>query len=206
MHHIRIRHLKTCDSLQERFLTQLSLAVQDYNHLVKFSNAIQSSYPVNTYTSKGYSNCKYGRILIEDKHLFDTLVGYGIIPNKSLHEKFPYMINEKYYIDVVRGIFDADGCISSHKNRHGLEEYEFTINGTKEMLESIMEVLNDNSGIKLMQRYPERKNNNYTLKHGGNQVAYKYMNKIYNNAVVYLDRKYEKYLQLKNYISNYNAA
>lgn len=201
MHHTRIRHLKTCDSLQERFLIQLSLSVKDYDHLIKFSKALNSSYPINVYKGKGFGETEYGRILIEDKTLFDALNKHGINTNKSLCEKFPYMIDSKYYIDVISGIFDADGCISAHKSRHGSDEYEFNINGTKELLNSIREILGDIGNNKLLQRYPERNNNNYTLKHVGNLITYKYMSMLYENTEVYLERKYKKYLQLKELLN-----
>ena len=198
MHHTRIRHLKTCDSLQERFLIQLSLSVKDYDHLIKFSKALNSSYPINVYKGKGFGETEYGRILIEDKTLFDDLNKHGINTNKSLCEKFPYMIDSKYYIDVIRGIFDADGCISVHKSRHGSDEYEFNINGTKELLNSIREILGDIGNNKLLQRHPERNNNNYTLKHVGNLITYKYMSMLYENTEVYLERKYKNIYSLKN--------
>ena len=201
MHQIRIRHLKICDSLQERFLTQLSLSVKDYDHLVKFSKSLESTYPINIYKGNGFCEVEYGRILIEDKTLFNDLNKYGIETNKSLSEKFPYMVDSKYYFDVVRGIFDADGCISVHKTRHGNDEYEFNINGTKELLNSIRGILGDDSNNKLLQRFPERNNNNYTLKHVGNLVTYKYMNMLYENANVYLERKYNKFLQLKELLN-----
>lgn len=201
MRHTRIRHLKTCDSLQERFLIQLSLSVKDYDHLIKFSKALNSSYPINVCKGKGFGETEYGRILIEDKTLFDDLNKHGINTNKSLCEKYPYMIDSKYYIDVIRGIFDADGCISVHKSRHGSDEYEFNINGTKELLNSIREILGDIGNNKLLQRYPERNNNNYTLKHVGNLITYKYMSMLYENTEVYLERKYKKYLQLKELLN-----
>ena len=201
MHYTRIRHLKTCDSLQERFFIQLSLSVKDYDHLIKFSKALNSSYPINVYKGKGFGETEYGRIRIEDKTLFDDLNKHGINTNKSLCEKFPYMIDSKYYIDVIRGIFDADGCISVHKSRHGSDEYEFNINGTKELLNSIREILGDIGNNKLLQRHPERNNNNYTLKHVGNLITYKYMSMLYENAEVYLERKYKKYLQLKELLN-----
>lgn len=201
MHHRILRHLKTCDSYQDRYLTQLSLSIKDYDHLIKFSNSLNSTYPINIYkTSTGHSNKEYGRILIEDKKMFDDLNKYGVIQNKSLKEKFPYMVKEKYYVDIVRGIFDADGCLSSYLTRHNTKEYEFNINGTKEMLYSIKEILGDTSNNVLMKRHKERNNNNYTLKHGGNQITFKYMNILYKNANIYLNRKYKKYLELKQLI------
>jgi hypothetical protein len=177
------------------------LSIVDYEHLVKFSKALDSTYPIKIYKTNGFCETEYGRILIEDKTLFDDLGKYGIVPNKSLNEKFPYMINTKYYIDVIRGIFDADGCISVHKSRRGNDEFEFNINGTKEILDSIREILGDVSNNKLLQRHPERDNNNYTLRHCGNLITYKYMSMLYENAEIYLERKYNKFLQLKELLN-----
>lgn len=201
MHHVRERHLKTCTSIQERFLTQLSLSSVDYNHLVKFEQAIESNYPINVYrVSDNYQGeHSYGRVLIEDKKLFDDLGKYGVVPNKTFIKTFPYMVPKQYYLDVIRGIFDADGCLSYHLTKHGAEAWEFNIVGTKELLESIADILQ--IPCKLTKRYPERDNNNYTLRGSGVENTYKIMEKLYGEAPVYLDRKYERYLHLKTYLN-----
>ena len=40
------------------------------------------------------------------------------------------------------------------------------------------------------------------MKFGGNLQTYRVMNLLYRNANIYLDRKYEKYLELCNYINS----
>ena len=198
----RIRHLKTQDSLQERFITGLSTSSNDIEHLYKYKEALNSTHPVKGYKSSGYeTDALCCRVLIEDKSLYDSLVKHGMVPHKSLIIKYPE-IDSKYDMDFIRGFFDGNGCISSHMSRHGSPEYEFTITSTKEMLETICEKLSlEVSDKRIKQRFPERNVNNYTVKYGGNQQVYSVLYRLYNGADIYLDRKYKKYIELEEYIN-----
>lgn len=198
MHTTRIRKLKTCESKQDRYLTQLSLSIKDYDHLEKLNHALESTYPINVYATN--SKHDYGRILIEDKDMFDDLIHNGLEERKTLNEKFPYHIKKKYHMDILRGIFDADGCISKHKTKYGTDEYEITLTATKEIIYAFMDILGIDKNIKLHQRRPDPNKNNYTLKKTGNLQCYKYLTKLYENSNIYLTRKYKKYLQLKEFV------
>ncbi|MBR2246274.1 MAG: hypothetical protein IJ880_04500 [Bacilli bacterium] len=49
---------------------------------------------------------------------------------------------------------------------------------------------------KLTKRYKDDKNN-YCLEIGSKENLMKFSNAIYNDATIYLDRKYKRYLRLK---------
>lgn len=204
IHTERIRKLKTCETLQKRTYLQISLSSVDRKHLEKFSKAINSTYPINDYKvgKAGYKpGSPYSRIIIEDEKLCNDLLKYGIHPNKQLRELYPENIDSEYDIAFIRGFFDGDGCISEHKNRHGNPEYEFSITGTKEILTSIVNKLGlIMTDKRLKPRHPERNLNNYTMKFCGTVQVYNTMCSLYETATVYLDRKYNKYLDIVNLI------
>ena len=202
----RIRHLKTMDSLQERFVVGLKIGAQDITHLEKYKKAIDSNHQIKVYNTANFNtSTTYGRILIEDKTFYNNLVKLGVSPHKSLIVKYP-QIDEKFDLDFIRGYFDGNGCLSCHKSRHDTPEYEFTITSTKEMLETICEKLELNVTDKTFkQRYPERGKNNYTIKYCGNQQTFRVMSLLYDGAEVYLDRKYKKYLELNKYLKESNS-
>ena len=67
----RIRKLKTYETIQQRYFLKIALSSVDTQHLEKFNQCINSSYPVKEYINKtGYKpNSKYSRIIIEDKNI-----------------------------------------------------------------------------------------------------------------------------------------
>lgn len=205
LHSERIRHLKTQDSLQIRDYLQISLSSVDRKHLEKFSDSLCSTYPINDYFvgKSGYKpGSPYSRIIIEDKIICEDLKTNGVFPKKQLKEKYPTNLDSQYDLAFIRGFFDGDGCLSCHKNKHGNPEYEFSFTGTKEILISIANILGLTITDKtLKQRHPERNLNNYTMKFCGTLQTLKVMNMLYDNASIYLDRKYNKYVELVNYIN-----
>lgn len=201
---VRQRKLKTCTSTQTRYLLQITLSSADYDHLVKFKKCISSNHPIKCYKTSGFAtsrNCV--RVVIEDRGLVEDLVSCGIEYNKQLKERYLHDIPSEFDKDFIRGIFDGDGCLSEHKNKYGNPEYEFSFTGTRELLTDIaikMDLLITSKRLK--QRFPERCINNFTMKFCGTKQTEKAMDYLYSNATIYLDRKYQKYQKLKNYLNS----
>ena len=51
--------------------------------------------------------------------------------------------------------------------------------------------------MKSHQRHPEKGTNNYSFNVGGNIQVLRILDTLYKNATIYLDRKYEKYKEVK---------
>ena len=64
-----------------------------------------------------------------------------------------------------------------------------------DIIQSIQHVLNTN--VKLEQRYPDRNTDNWSLTIGGNKQVERILDLLYGNANVFLDRKYNRYIELK---------
>ena len=72
------------------------------------------------------------------------------------------------------------------------KKYFMTFVGTTDFLDGVCTYLGDKT------KYIKNTECNYQLKFGGNAKIKKLMSKLYDDANVYLDRKYEKYVALMN--------
>lgn len=196
IHTNRIRHLKTMDSVQDRYYLQLSLSSVDQAHVAKFKQCIQSSHPIREYACADYSQGFYSRIIIEDRHIFDSLETLGMTTNKSLTVVYPN-IPALFDAPFIRGYFDGNGCVSYNASNN---LWEGNITSTYEMLAGIFQRTPFNADKKFLpkQRHPEREVNNWTLRFGGNQQCLNVLEWMYagSNELTRLDRKYDKYIEL----------
>lgn len=173
-----------------------TLSVRDIRHLEKFKKCLESDHPIHIY--KRSNTCFVGgqdscRLLIGNQHMVDSLKKWGIVENKTFFCKMPD-IEEKFKAAFIRGYSDGDGSIYINKNR----KFGWSLTGTKELLTSILFFLGKEN-LKLEQRWPERENNNWSITIFGKVQVPMLLDVIYKNAEMYLDRKYEIYLQMKKW-------
>ena len=100
---------------------------------------------------------------------------------------------------------DANGSIAINKGKNNcIDTYEIKFAGTDDILIWIMNHLIEENIIS--KRYPlqKRKKNQIVsaFDFGGNNLCLKYLDYIYQDATVWLDRKYERYLRLCTLIKN----
>jgi len=136
------------------------------------------------------------RWYVANKHLWETLNAYGCTPRKSLTLKFPkkeIFKDEGLIRHFIRGYFDGDGCISRHLCKHIVSPL-VSILGTSEFLNSI-EIYSNIYGSILKDK---RWKNNTKYINFKKPEAIKFINYIYNNSTIYLDRKYKLYQFFKN--------
>lgn len=169
----------------------LSLSIIDKSHLEKFNNFLESNYPIKDYINNG--GHKYSRLLIRSDKLKSDLVRYGCLENKTFLLKFPAIKNELIF-HFIRGYFDGDGSLSEHNTNKGLT-FRFRLCGTSSFLNSVLKYI-DFEKSKLCKRHKDRNNDNYDIDIGGNRNVLKIMNFIYDNATIFLERKYNIYLKL----------
>ena len=118
-------------------------------------------------------------------HLCTILNSYGCTPKKSLTLQFP---DVKIFKDAslirhfIRGYWDGDGCLCFTYKTHCID-----VLGTNNFLEGLSKYLPLETNILL------HKNQTYMIK-AFERSAYTIVNYLYENASIYLDRKYSKYL------------
>lgn len=173
---------------------EISLKGSDKEHLDKFNKFMKHKDRNHVKLGKVkcgesiYDRCRWS---ITNKHLWNTLNSYGCTPNKSTTLQFPLITIFKYDHLVrhfIRGYFDGDGCFSRYLHKTIVSPH-IELLGTPEFLNMIEKYSNIFGKRGKDKRW---KNNteyvNFSLKEG---VAF--INYIYKDSKIYLDRKYKLY-------------
>lgn len=166
---------------------ELSLAEKDLNHIEKFKLFMKSNRKI-VFREK----TKSYRFIIGSKKICGDLIKLGCTNKKSLTLKFPIsLISKTLYFPFIRGYFDGNGSIS-HCN---YTTPNLTIIGTLEFLSEIKNIFNfkDNS-IKKDKRHL---NNTFYIKPNVSETM-NFLNIIYNNSNIFLERKKEIYKKIFN--------
>ena len=174
-------------------VVELSLKASDKDHIEKFRKFLKCTEELTVKVMK--STCKgkefeRARLCLYNNHFWESLVKLGCVPNKSLVLQFPSLSifsKEDLVIPFIRGYIDGDGCLySTRTGRLAIQ-----VIGTSEFLDGILEIFPQlNSKKKKDSRHPT--SNTYYISCTCNK-ADSIANILYNNAIVYLDRKYERY-------------
>lgn len=175
----------------------------DAGHIQKFLNDIESDYPVRFYKTSGFETSqREARAFITNLHMGALLYeGYGIIPNRHDVSKVLATIPENLYRYFILGVFDADGSFSEYSGEYG-DKMRATFGGSAELLNFIESVLikegiTQSKNRKLLVRHNGRDGTWRSIAFSGIPQASKVLNWLYKDSVIHLDRKYEKYLNLK---------
>ena len=182
---------------KNRTTVELSLKKADIEHLEKFREFLKNKNEVKIGKSKcngkEFLRC---RLTITDKHFHDTLINKGCIPNKSLILVFPkesIFASKDLIIHFIRGYFDGDGCITCTSKK----ELEVNIIGTKEFLSGIKKYCPNSFTSSFHKNSRHLDSNTYFIINARNK-AISFCKLLYNNATIFLQRKYDKFNNLKD--------
>ena len=173
---------------------ELSLKGTDKEHLEKFNKFMKHKDKNHVKLGKtkcGETICERCRWIISNKHLWETLNSYGCTPRKSLTLQFP---SKEIFKDIslikdfIRGYFDGDGSFSRSLHRTIVSPH-IQILGTPEFLDKIEEY----SNIYGRRGKDKRWKNNTEYIEFHLKESIEFINYIYNNCNIYLDRKYKLY-------------
>lgn len=172
------------------YTIEVALKAEDKDHLEKFRKAIEAEKEISiSHTNfEGASRCRLG---IGSKHMWTILNSYGCTPNKSLTLKFPDIKIFKDFRLIrhfIRGYIDGDGCLTYCKKGTWAQ---LRVLGTEHFLTNLQHCL------------PLEFENALFKKKGANVKelifncarAYYVEHYLYNNCTIYLERKYNKYLE-----------
>lgn len=168
-----------------------SINSQDRDILEKIKINMNSIHPVVDFVKD--NKYLHSKLSINSVKLCSKLVEYGLLSPKSLTMKNVIRyIPEDLVFHFMRGYFDGDGCIHCGEYNTG-KKYAVTIIGTEEFLEtSFDKYFQTNNKIgkyKSCDMYYWRISNKEYIKD--------FIEKIYKNATIFLDRKYNYCAHLK---------
>ena len=167
----------------------VSLSIKDFNHL----NSLHLFMKTEKQIGFNETSC---RLSVRDTHLVNILKSYGCIPRKSLVLEFP---EEKIFKDIelikhfIRGFVDGDGCITYTNKEH--TKPQLSILGTEQFLNKLQEYLPIDFIHQLGYNNKSKSLITRVLSFNGS-VAYNVCKFLYQDSKVYLDRKYEKFLEI----------
>lgn len=178
---------------ESNYSLDIALKFEDYNHLVKLKKFLQTEVEIkkriikSNATGKIHEAC---RLSISNKELVEDLISKGCVPRKSLILDFPdeNILPPLLRIHFIRGYYDGDGSLFIPKKRKTrAQQSTLSFVGTQKFLLKLREELS------LTNTKMQSKGNAFATYHGGNVKVEQYLNKIYENATIYLERKFSKY-------------
>lgn len=172
--------------------TTIEISKKDINLLDAFKKSIKSNYIIRersrtTVTGKISEVCS---ITISSHHLTKQLVSYGVVPNKTyigfINEEI-FGDNEELIFHYLRGYSDGDGTINKNKGNY---VFKLVIR-SKSILNTITNWIKKYCNIDPKITIWE---NTYRLNIQNKKDYFIFLEKLYKNANIYLDRKYQNYL------------
>lgn len=182
---------KTKDTRQDMII--IALEDSDAEILERFNECLECNKPLRHYIRKS-DNRKYVRFEISSNIMSNDLAQYGIVPKKTYKYIFPDNIDKVYYQDFIRGYFDGDGTISKHFEQNSLHAVNIGFVGYSKNLLRIQKILQE-SGIPSTFTQDKRKYNSDdtfgSLTFTSKIDKIHFLHYIYDDANLYLTRKYE---------------
>ncbi len=160
-----------CNNENNRYV--IGFGLQDKEHIEKYKKFIKSEHSIS-------EKPNFYTLVFTSQKLFEILGQYGIVPRKShIAQCSSELKNNRHF---WRGVIDGDGYVSS----------VVTLYGSKFMVEELNNYVKRLSG----KSYAIGKNrDSYTLQICSNS-ALVLLDKLYMNAKIYLNRKYDKAMKI----------
>lgn len=133
---------------------------------------------------------------IKNEQLHNSLIKHGVVPNKTHICEYPFWLPDDLHRHFIRGLMDGDGCIHNisekYPSRRGVD-----ICGNPKFCPQLKSVIENMLSIHCSLIVVDKKRGTDTMRVtiSGKQNTLKFLNWIYEDADMYLYRKYEIYKQ-----------
>ncbi len=166
----------------ERGEITLGLAEQDKEHIIKFQNFLETNVPYKDKINNQGKPYRYFRIY--DRQICSDLEKQGLYRKKSLTLQPKMIMPNELLIHWSRGLFDGDGSIYPQKNGANSIRYRINLIGTEDILNFVMNLWQINKKLDRNRSVPK-----FVV--AGKREVNKILHLLYDDATIYLDRKYE---------------
>ena len=180
-------------------VTGIELQYGDINHLKKFNKSIGGNYQI----TDRWRTCSLSKDKTKKYHMccirifsitmYNSLVKLGFTNNKSFDFYIP-KLEDKLIKHYIRGYFDGDGCLCFTN-----QSFHITfVTASKQLNNDIAIILKHNNFNFVEDKYINNFNTvMYRIDICRNKDKIDFLDWIYQDATIYLDRKYKKYLKVK---------
>lgn len=177
----------------------IELQYGDINHLKKFNKCINGNYKItdrwrectiSTIPGKTAHSCT---IRIFSLIMYEALEKYGLAGNKTYNMKMP-QLREDLYRHFLRGYFDGDGRFGLSNNRIWVS----FITASKSFNDDLIHFISSlDIGINEFSYTNDYGTTMYSPEISKIADKLLFLDYIYKDSNIYLDRKYKKYLKAK---------
>lgn len=164
----------------------VSLAKKDSEHVKKFKKFLNSDH---TITKSEYENTTIHKLIFTSTQIANDLAKYNIVPNKTdKNVKVKHLQNDRHF---WRGMIDGDGSLYNVTTQSPALSFTNQKSLTYQFYSFVKEYLDTNAKPR-----ENRWTYEFTL---SNLKALKLAKTLYEDSSVYLDRKFNRFKQLKNH-------
>lgn len=181
-----------------RYSLSITLQEQDIDILWRFYDDIECDKVVGRYYNSDYKKF-YANILIQHPHLSNTLLKQGVPNDKAFKIKFPSDNIVPYNLKrhFIRGYLDGDGCITVPDDK---SKMSWSIIGNYDcMYEMKKYIESEITSYPIPINKHSQNNSIYKIGKGGRFVTQTFLDWLYKDATIYLQRKHNKYLEIIEY-------
>lgn len=188
---------------QNKSCVALRLQAEDKEILEKYKIFLNTDAPIyifNRTTKVNKLNRNYCELNICSPKFSESLAKIGCIQGKTYTLEFP-IISKCLESHFIRGFFDGDGCISITKRKDRTEnsfQYQLNFVGKESVLLKIQDIICSNTGVFRTKLRNRKGSFAKCISWSGRKVCKRILDYLYQDATIYLDRKYNKYLLLGN--------
>ena len=165
----------------------VGICSKDFEQIEKFKNSINATNPIRSAIKDGK---EYYSLLLSKRETINDVKNLGMHQYKGLTIEFPYKhLKKELYKPFIRGLFDSDGSIFKGSDNI----WKIAYGKTKELCDSVQNIIFGKIEYKLQTK-------NENINYWQFQVVKKdnvdkFLQYIYEDANIFLDRKYNLYKQ-----------
>ena len=170
----------------------ISLQESDVGVLDRINEEFCSNRPLyfNQLNKKNKNHKNTYSLNINSVHFTNMLLSKGLLPNKDFTLQFPNksIINDQFMSSFLLGMSDGDGSIIKNEPRFNLTGNKDFIEGMKDYVEPLLGV---HCSVSLCHN---KESNTRNLRISGGRQVKKFLDYIYKDSDLYIERKHDIYL------------
>lgn len=170
----------------------ITIADYDIDVLEKFKISIEATNPIILCKNSQNNGHDCVRILLTSQKTVNDLIDKGCYKNKSTILEPPKNLPQELIIHFIRGMFDGDGSLIKYQHKDCKSiSYQINFTTTYKMANWLRD------SLQMGSIYPEkRRNDTWYFGFGGNQQVINFYHYLYDNATIWMDRKYNRFQEL----------
>lgn len=182
-------------SLAPNNTLRIGLHKEAKKHLTKFAKAVG-------YTGKIRGPDKDGRYDLDltSKKFAEDLRDKGVVENKTFIVRYPDFLSRELNRHFIRGVFDGDGTITTHKSRYRERVYEAPfmaiVGGAPRFLREVVSILSQEVGVKrvktIQRKVRGESTGTWAFSYTG-APSLRVRDYLYHGATVFMESKRERF-------------